>query len=39
LPALARDHAEGGPALLIVGEVAALANRTLVENSSLEAAA
>jgi uroporphyrin-III C-methyltransferase/precorrin-2 dehydrogenase/sirohydrochlorin ferrochelatase len=39
LPALARDHAEGGPALIIVGEVAALANRTLVENSSLEAAA
>ncbi len=39
LPDLAQRHADGGPALIIVGEVAALANRNLVENPSLEAAA
>jgi uroporphyrin-III C-methyltransferase/precorrin-2 dehydrogenase/sirohydrochlorin ferrochelatase len=39
LPELARGHADGGPALIIVGEVASLAKSNLAENSSLEAAA
>ncbi len=39
LPELAEAHADGGPALIIIGEVAALANRSLADNASLEAAA
>ena len=39
LPALAKRHADAGPALIIVGEVAALADRSLADNAILEAAA
>jgi uroporphyrin-III C-methyltransferase/precorrin-2 dehydrogenase/sirohydrochlorin ferrochelatase len=39
LPEIARRHDDGGPALIVVGEVAALANRSLAETPSLEAAA
>ena len=39
LPNLALRHADGGPALIIVGEVAALAKSNLAENINLEAAA
>jgi uroporphyrin-III C-methyltransferase/precorrin-2 dehydrogenase/sirohydrochlorin ferrochelatase len=39
LPALARGHEGEGPALIIIGEVAALADRRLVDTPSLEQAA
>jgi uroporphyrin-III C-methyltransferase / precorrin-2 dehydrogenase / sirohydrochlorin ferrochelatase len=39
LPDLALRHSDGGPALIIVGEVAALAKSNLAENINLEAAA
>jgi len=39
LPEIARGHDDGGPALIIVGEVAALANRSFAETQNLEAAA
>ncbi len=39
LPELALRHGDGGPALTIVGEVAALAKSNLAENINLEAAA
>jgi uroporphyrin-III C-methyltransferase/precorrin-2 dehydrogenase/sirohydrochlorin ferrochelatase len=39
LPALAQRHLGGGPALIIVGEVAALADRSLVTRQELEIAA
>jgi uroporphyrin-III C-methyltransferase/precorrin-2 dehydrogenase/sirohydrochlorin ferrochelatase len=39
LPALARGHEGEGPALIIIGEVAALADRRLIDTPSLEQAA
>ena len=39
LPALARRHEDEGPALIIIGEVAALADRRLIDTPSLEEAA
>jgi uroporphyrin-III C-methyltransferase/precorrin-2 dehydrogenase/sirohydrochlorin ferrochelatase len=39
LPDLALRQSDGGPALIIVGEVAALAKSNLAENINLEAAA
>ncbi|MCW5772107.1 MAG: siroheme synthase CysG [Rhodospirillaceae bacterium] len=39
LPALATGHRDGGPALIVVGAVAALADRTVIDADAFEVAA